>query len=314
VLPLGQTREAVTIDHVLSTFDRRTRRDLRRLLRGLGRGLDHRGEDLNRFFEASAALAEEGGPVARVLREERAQVGTLIDDFGRVMAALGDREQDIRLLARQGKLAAEAVASRDRQLGETLEELPATVRQVRGTATRLASFSHLATPVLGDMRIAFEDLAPAVRVLRPAAAAGRRTVRELGGFARQAIPLLVNLRRFSNRGAKSVPPLDRFLGEYGPFARYAAPYHREFAAFFSNTRSSVGTLVDPGRVARIHFVISESTYAASQGEERRAYDALLSTGLLSTTRSVGKNPYPAPGTLGDPRPFEGNYTRVEADD
>jgi phospholipid/cholesterol/gamma-HCH transport system substrate-binding protein len=311
---LGKAREAVEIDEVLSTFDRSTRRRLSRLLGDLGQGLDGKGEELNLLLESSEAFVEEGGPVARVLRGERDDVATLVDDFGRVMSALGDRKDDIQLLARRLTVASESLASRDQRVGETLDELPGAIDQVRTTTSNLASFSELATPVLADLRLAFNDLRPAVRDLRPAAGLGRKTVRALGRFAPRAGPLLDELEGFAGAAAGSVGPLDNFLGEYGPFAQYLAPYAPELGSFFAHFRSATDSVRGPGHVARLQVGVSSSSVGAFTPEMKSAFEALLDIGALTEVYDKGENAYPRPGQLGKPLPFEGDYPRVRADD
>lgn len=310
---IATTRQTVGIDQALSTFNRRTRGRLRDLLADSGKGLAGYGDELNRLFEATSAFAQEGASPLQVLSGQRGEVATLMDDFGQVMRAIGHRSVSVQLLARQMKGAAEAVASRDRQFGRALEELPGTVHQVRKTSAHLASFSGQATPVLADMRRAFRDLAPAVRELGPAAAAGRRTMYELGRFAPEADPLLTELRSFAGAGTTFVPPLDRFLGQYGPFARYLKPYAPELGAFLGNQRSATSTLVPPSHVVRLQAGVAPSTLAVWTPEMKRAFEALVKDGVLRKLSTTGENPYPRPGSLFNPEPFRGQYPRVTAD-
>jgi hypothetical protein len=248
-----------------------------------------------------------------VLNAEHERVAGMVDDLGRVMAALGERADAIRLLSRRAKAASEAIASRDVALGQALEELPTTVTQVDSTTGRLARFSRSATPVLRNMGQGFRQLAPAVRTLQPAAAAGRRTMAALDRFATRATPLTGDLRGFATRAVDLPPALKRFLNEYRPFVAYLAPYAGDVGSFFALNRLASELVSGPGKVLRVLFTISEDSYGATRGEERRALDALIETGLVTKVHTVGVNPYPAPGTVGHPRPFDGHYPRVKVD-
>ena len=90
-----------------------------------GTALRKGGGDLNRTVEALSSLSIEGSPASKVLGKEREHVARLVDSFGRVTGALGARGDSIRLLTRQAKATAEAVADRDTQLRATLDQLPA---------------------------------------------------------------------------------------------------------------------------------------------------------------------------------------------
>ena len=313
ILRINQAREYVSIDDVLSTFDADTRRSLRGLLTRVRRGFDGRGDDLNRLFEANAALVDEGGPVVRTLAEERRSVASFIDDFGRVMRALGDRRDDIRLLARRGRVAAEALASREEQFAATLGEFPGMIRQTRETTGRIAALSRNATPVIRDLGIGFEELAPAVRALRPASAAGRRVMRELNGFTREAEPLLRELGTFSTSTTRFIPQLDAFLKQYRPFGAYTKPFAAELGAHFG-TLGNGWEKFGVGYAPRLQPVISESSYTQATPQQTEAYDALLELGALDTFRFRSRNAYPAPGTIENPQPFEGDFPRIQADE
>src|SRR5206468_9667957 len=112
------------------------------------------GGDLNRTLEAMAALPSQGSPALQALAGERAHVAGLVDSFGRVAGALGGRAEAIRLLTRQAKTAAAAVAQRDASLRATLRALPSFLAQAGATSTRLRGFSQDATPVVRDLRAA----------------------------------------------------------------------------------------------------------------------------------------------------------------
>jgi phospholipid/cholesterol/gamma-HCH transport system substrate-binding protein len=309
VLGIDRAKEATQIDELFSVFDEVRRRDLQRALGGLSRGLDRGGGDLNRTLEAAAAVPGEGAPAVRVLSRERDHVAGLVDSFGRVTRALGERGDSIRLLTRQAKATAEAVAARDQKLRETIAVLPPFLRQARVTSTRLNGFSRTATPVLRDLRLATTDLVPTVRDLLPAARGGQTVARELRGFARAATPALAQLRPFARVARPFVAPLEAFLRQANPFFAYMAPYWREVSTFFALDAASYQPTDALGHVARIALPVSRSNLSGVlTPEQDKALQAL--SGELDTR---GNNAYPAPGEAGDPKPFTGTYPRVEAD-
>lgn len=310
LLPIDHAEEATQIDQVLSVLNGEGRRNLQRMLDGLGSGLDRRGADLNRLLESAAALTKYGDPVTQTLADERVRVAGLVDAFGRVTRALGDRRDAIRLLARRSRVTVEAVAARDEQLRRALAELPAFLRQTRATATRLSGFSIDAMPVMRDLRLAVQDLVPAMQELRPAAAAGQRTVHALDRFAVVGTPALTQLRPFANAAARLVPPLAGTLRQANPLLGYLARYWRELSSFLAQAGAAAKYTDQTGHIGRILPLLSRSSLPGTMSP---ADEKLLRslTGEGADTRGV--NAYPAPAEAGLAKPFTGNYPRLEAD-
>jgi phospholipid/cholesterol/gamma-HCH transport system substrate-binding protein len=309
LLSVDHAGEATQIDQIFSIFDDTRRRDLQRIIAGLGGGLADGGSDLNRTLEASAAVPAEGAAALSVFAHDRDHVARLVDSFGRVTRALGDRASSIQLLTRQAKAAAEAVALRDASLRSTLHELPALVRQAGTTGENLTRFAAAATPVVHDLRLATTQLIPAVRDLRPAAAGGQAAVRELDRFARAAVPAIAQLSPFSRKATGFAAPLGSFLRQANPLFAYLVPYAREMSTFFALPAASFQQTDALGHVARILLPISRSDLSGvltpDEEQQLQALDAPFDT--------RGTNAYPVPAGAGDPKPFSGSYPRLEAE-
>ena len=258
LLAPSAAKEATQIDELFSVFDEARRRDLQRALAGLGDGLRGDGEDLNRTLEAASALATEANPAFKTMADENRHVARLVDSFGRVAAAIGERREGVRQLTLQAKAAAEAVDDRDDKLRDFIAELPGFLRQARSTSNRLTTFSGGATPVVRDLRQATEALVPTVRDLLPAAREGQGLVTELARFSRAAVPALDKLAPFSSKARTFVPPLAAFLRQGNPMFAYMAPYFREVGTFFANDAASFQHVDALGHVARIVLPISRS--------------------------------------------------------
>lgn len=313
-LGIAQAQEYVASDDVFSAFEGRSRGHFRGQLRELGTALGDRGGDLNRTLAATAALTDASSPVAATLSAHRAEVSALVDDLGVVMSTLGERSSDIRLFARRSDSALSALDRRDEHLERSLRQLPGTLRQARATSAGLAALSGSATPVLRNLRVSAEELPPLMRDLGPAAAAARRTMASLDTFSRRGTPALESLKAFAASGAEAAPALGGLLRHYNPFARYIARYAQELGAFAANMRSLSNAVDATGKLARINGVVTPSTVAAFTPEMKQIYGRLRELGALE--ESLGPhhlNPYPAPGKIADPGPFEGPYPRVQAE-
>jgi phospholipid/cholesterol/gamma-HCH transport system substrate-binding protein len=312
VLSIAHAGQSVQFDQLLSTFDGSHRRDLQRLLQGLGRGLGGRGDALNRFLEGSDATVTESRPVAQVLAADRAQVASLVDDLGWDLRALGDRANSIRTLTRQGTLLAEAVAARDGKVRSTLALLPGFLKQARATSTHLGGFSLTATPVVHDLRLATEDMAPTVALLQPTATRARATMNSLSRFTRAANPMAAYLRPFARATAGVAPNLEAVLRQVNPALDYLAPYAREFGSLASNLRDGSEQYDALGHYSHTHAYVGKSGVTALfTPEQDAAYQALIKSGALTPIDTRGLNPYPKPGALTHLEPWSGTFPRIQ---
>lgn len=314
-LPLANAPESTQLDQIFSALDAPRRRDLRRILDALGQGLGGHGSDLNRFLDGGTAIIRASQPVNGALDPEREQLAGLVDDFGRVMRALGERADAIRTFAKSSRTIASAVAARDRSLRATLAALPGFLRQAGGTSARLGAFATSATPVMRNLRLASDQLAPAMTQLRPAAVETRTTMKALGAFNTRALPMLASLRRFAPATTHFAPSFAAFMRQANPFVAFLAPYARDLASVFSSMRAATENYDALGHFARIQGLVTKSSLVGVfSADEEQALKALEKAGgieTLSDTRGI--NPYPKPGSAGTPQPFTGAYRRVEAD-
>ena len=309
LLGASSAQEATQIDEIFSVFDQARRRDLQKALYGVGQGLAGGGTNLNRTLEAVSAVPTQGGPAAQVLARDSTQLAGLVNSFGTVTRALGDRATGIRLLTTRIKIAAQAVAARDAQLRALLDQLPAFLQQANSTAGRLQQFSYVATPVVHNLRLAAQDLVPTVQALLPAAREGQSTVKALGRFAVAARPAMTQLRPFAAQATTFVPPLQNFVRQVKPMVGYVSPFWREASTFFALTAASFQSYDFLGHVARIVLPVSRSDLA---GVLTPAQDALL-TKLDGSFDSRGNNAYPSPGGAGTGVPYAGTYPRLVPD-
>jgi phospholipid/cholesterol/gamma-HCH transport system substrate-binding protein len=313
-LPISRAPESTQLDQFLATFDAKRRRSVQRILDVLGGGLRNRGKDVNRFLDAGGDTITASRPVFATLAADRAEVTSLIDDFGRVMRAIGDRGDGIRMFARRGSALARTLAARDESLRRTLAALPPLLRQTRTTSARLGRFSSSATPVMRDLRRSTEQLAPAVAELRPTAEITRRAIRQLGRFSRESIPLAAKLRPFARGATGLAPALERTLRELNPLIAYLKPHLPELGSIFGGLRGATEIYDAIGHYTRVGLVITKSgPVGILPPEQENALQALFDAGILKDADTRGYNAYPAPGSLVEPKPASGGYARVEAD-
>jgi phospholipid/cholesterol/gamma-HCH transport system substrate-binding protein len=310
VIPISRNLEATQNDDVFSIFDRLRRENLRGVLTGTSGGLQGAGgQHLNDTLGAMSHFVDQSDEFAQILAQQRAQVARLVDSFGVVTSALGERSQDIQTFTRAAKTEAEAVAARDASLKATLATLPPLLAQARTTAGKLTTFSTSATPVMQDLTAATEALVPTIQDLGPASIEGQRALRSLTRFADVGTPMLRALPPFVNGLTRFTPSYENFVRNLNPFSAYIRPYKKDVLSWFANAGAATLFEDATGNVARVLIPISLSSLPGTLPPE---IEALLKqfSGALD---SRGSNPYPAPGTVDTPTQGNGTYTRVTKD-
>jgi virulence factor Mce-like protein len=311
-LPLAAADESVALERILSTFDTKTRAELRRSIEGFAGGLEGNGAELNGLFGALQPTAADGGRLMQVLEPQKRQVAALIDNTGTVLNAFGERSAALRGFAVDAKRTAEAAASRDAQLAETINEIPATLDQARSSVNHLADFSGRATPVIADLTAASVDLLPAIRDLRPAAHDGRTLFRELEPFL-DAIDPVVERLPAATRSLKSVVgPLNGVLRQAGPTVDYLKTYSQQFGTFFANVGAAVDTTDALGARGRVFAMLGPSSLAGISQKYVDLADAFLGTGAFQRLLGQKLNPYPKPTEVDNQGPFDGEYPIIRA--
>lgn len=316
-ITLEQAEETVPLETVLDTLDAETRKQVQRNLQSLGGAFDGQGIETNRLFASMEPTVADGSELLAVLRGQREQLGSGINDMAAVMQALADRTTQVQTLAVQAKNTAEAVASRDEALRATFQQLPSTLAQARGTLDNVGDFSGGAIPVISDLRLAAIDLGPTLRDLQPAAASGRRLFDELPSFIDAANPMLNELPPFTRELDPAVGSLDAFLRQINPAINYLKDYDNEVGAFWPSVGDALATRDAIGNQGRINAFLSPTgnEFAGPQGAAFvKAYNAFADAGLLEnfTPSAAQGNHYPLPGTAGDKPPgAEQNFQRID---
>jgi virulence factor Mce-like protein len=299
VLPMTQVADSVDVDQLLSVLQGDTRQRARTLIGGLGAALRGRGTDLNAFVGGAADALGTGSKVVATLASDRAQIGRLVTNLGDVSDAVGQRGTDIALLARQALRSFDAIGSRDQALRRLIEQLPATLAQVRSTTGIVSSVSRVATPVLYNLASAVTQIRPAVRLLAPAAQEGRAVVSELGATAPPLQRTLGKLQALSSPAAAALPPLHKTVCQLNPMIRYLRPYIPDVISGVGGLGSAANAYDAIGHLIRITFVVGDNTLVGLPAAVSQAAYTLMHSGLLTkVTGPLTFNPYPAPGRIG----------------
>jgi len=310
-LPLSHAIGSVQLDQVLSTFDPGTRARIQSDLQSLGAGLARRGGDLSLMLGAAGQTGRLADSVLGTLDRQRGQVGAVVRDVSSVLQAFGDQTQAVRTLAVQADAAAGAAASRDTELADALRQLPSTLTQARATVTQLGSFAQRQTPVLADLTDVTKQATPLLTDLGPTAERTRALFAALPQAMQQARPLLSQLVPLSRSLSPAMVALDSLLTQADPALAYLAPFSNELGSFFADNGAALGGTDASGNFARVFPIVAASTFAGLSPLERKAIETLLGAGIGGKSAAEQTNPYPKPGTIGNPQPASGSYQRLK---
>lgn len=302
LLPMSQAIEDVDIDEVLSVFKGKNQEGARALLTSAGRGLRGRGDDLNDTVEQASGFITSAAPVTKVLDQRRRDVASLIDDLGRLMGTIGEREAGIRRLARGAKVTTAAIASRDEALRATLAELPSTLQRARSTTKTLQAITGKAAPVLAGLGEVLYDASPAVSALWPAATDARTLINELGAAAPKLRTTLNRVTSVSGPATQALPELGKVMCELNPAVAFLKPYAADVGTALQHLGSVTNYYDATGHAARLLPLVNPYTSGIQGYDQQTAatLQKLLTAGPLGRAVQTGYAPLPRAGKINDP--------------
>ncbi|WP_182378194.1 MlaD family protein [Nocardioides sp. WS12] len=218
-LPLDQTSRATDLDEVLNMVDAPTGTALSMLVTTLGQGMLGHGEDADRAIKALAPALQDTDRLGQILADQNTVLQQLIDSVTPVAEQLAtDNGEQLDTLIGATDKTLGATARSDRALGDTLERLPAALREARTTLAALSGAAGATAPVLAALRPATENLV--------------KISGELEAFARSAEPALNGLDPVLDKAEvllERARPVAQSLASLSPDMRTTAHSGRRIA-------------------------------------------------------------------------------------
>ncbi|WP_372787856.1 MlaD family protein [Paraconexibacter sp.] len=293
-----QADQLVDVDQVLSVLSGPTKQRARTMLRELGTTLAGRGKDLNRTLSAANPVVRQGSKVVSTLHRQRTTVAQLVDQLGRVSAAVGERGTAIESIAYRGTTALQAIADRDAELASSIRELPSTLASVRRASTTVGSVSGRVTPVVTNLADAVRRLRPAVEALTPAARDGRALIASLS----RANPELDRLLRGATRATKLLPnALPKVRGVFcqlNPALRHVLPYKDDLLESAFHLGSGSNSYDATGHLVRLVPLLNEGSLSGAPPAVLEASKTLLASGAFLPQKLTRYSPFLEPGEIG----------------
>jgi phospholipid/cholesterol/gamma-HCH transport system substrate-binding protein len=195
VIPVTQTLPNVNTDEFLSALDGDTRDYLKLLVAGGGEALGGNGKNLSATFRRFEPTNRDIERITKALIVRRDNIRRSIHNFKQLMAAVGDKDQQLGDLVDASNAVFKAFARQDVRLRETLSLLPGTLAATDTAATKADKLGRVLGPTLGALRPGARALGPSLQQSRPFFEQTTPVIqKQLRPFARDALPVVKVLR------------------------------------------------------------------------------------------------------------------------
>ena len=214
-IPATRTSTTVGTDRVVGVLDADTRAQVQVLLGELALGTRRRAVPLRGGLARLGRLVETTTGVTRALDDRRALLTRLVGQLDTLFTTLGDRGQQLGGAIDAGRQTLDVTSARDRELADTVRELPASLARLGDAMGAVATLGPQLEPALARLRPFARELPAALRSLRDVVPAGRGLLADLQALARRGGPGARSLRRLLTElgpGAQALQPAAKDLG------------------------------------------------------------------------------------------------------
>lgn len=277
VIPASQTVKTEDINELLDTFDPRTRNEAATTLQNLGGGMIGHEDDLHSFARKAPEVLTSTGEVSKALAADGGvPLGDLLTSAERLSGRMASRDDELAALVDEMAVTVDSFAADDgNQVRASLDQAPDTLDAAHSALTKLD------TPL--------EDLAVAMRQVRPGATALGRSTPDLRAFLRASVTPLGKVPGVNEDAEPGVVALDRLVTDARPLAAQLI----RTGANGAPVASVVGDYAED--IAYFH---TNASGALASGDQAGHWLRIL---LLPGAESLGlagtatRDPYPAPG-------------------
>src|SRR3954453_1454766 len=277
-----RTTAPVDLDQLFNTLDGRTRKSLRRIIRGSATQYAGKSQQASKSLYYFNPALSTSSTLTRELVRDRVLFKRFVTDGSRLVTALADRHSELTDLVSNTNTTAGAIASQNVALGRTLDVLPDTLRNANTTFVNLRSTLDDLDVLVNASKPATRRLTPFLQQLRPLVRDAKPTVHDLrvliskpgGGndltdLERQA-PALANLTdTVFPRSVKS-------LKDTQPVVEYIRPYSPDLTGWFTKFGQGAAPYDANGHYARIQPIFNAFQLGSTPGG-----DVLTYTGATS---------------------------------
>jgi phospholipid/cholesterol/gamma-HCH transport system substrate-binding protein len=255
VLPRRQILSTVELDEVTQALDTRTRRDLQRVVRGLGQAANGHAQALSDSLGNLGPFSDDTNSLLGILDQQHGALRRVVRDTGTVLDAVSHRQGQLSGLVTAGNRVLATTAARNRDLADTVRILPTTLAELRPTLAQLRTVAIDARPVVSALRPAARKLGPTLvdaQALAPDLQALFGDVDRVVTLSRTAVPALTDVvNHLRPVFHVLVPTLQQAL----PVVQYVSLYKQEVVSAFANLAASTQASERPSAGAEpLHYL------------------------------------------------------------
>ena len=299
VIPASDTTTAVDLDQLFNTFDPKTRDSLRRLIRGYDTAYGGRGAQenagllyLNPSLAASSRLFEELDRDSPLLRD-------FVVNSSALVTTIASRKEHLAGLVDHLATTTNAIGSRQKELADSVEQLPPFLRRANTTFLNLRATLDDLKPLVDDSKPVAKKLRPFLAELRPLAQDARPTFNDLSallkapGPANDLIDLTNSQPALRDVAARDVhengkdrpgafPASAKALKDATPEIAYLRPYTVDLLGWFddfshSGTYDALGAASRVGIHASAFSLLNGQLTPVPPGLREQAFKAAAAT-------------------------------------
>jgi len=234
----SQVEPSVTLDQILSAFDRKTRAAFKVWQQAIAEGIDGRGEQINADFARLEPFAEHANRLVTILDSQEGALRGVIKNTGVVFQALASRDHQLEQLIVNGEHTFSAAAEASQAFAAAFRALPGFERKSRVALKELDHFAADATPFLAEFRPAERQLSSLLQAAKPFTPQLDRFLTSLGPLTKAANKGLPDFKKSLTLTVPVLENIRPILHNLDPFLQYLGQYVNEFQAFFANVTAA----------------------------------------------------------------------------
>lgn len=223
-----ETKSAqVEVDQVLAALDGPTRKRLTSLIGQLNETVDGHEADLRKTIRGAAGTVDALGEVLAAVGKDGPAIRSLVSQLSRMTDVAAQRHESVSATVANLDKATGAVAGNQKDLSDTLKQLPSTLRTAKNTLGKVPAASTSTVALLEDLAPGISRLPEVSKQLAPTLVDLRPTVAELRPLLSSADDLLDQTPELLNLGHAVVPTATDLLDDLGPAIAFLRPYTPE---------------------------------------------------------------------------------------
>ncbi len=207
-IPVAQTSPDGNLEEFLSSFDAETRALLQELLAGAGQGLNGNAANLSATLKRFDPIAREFQEIGSEVSKRQYYVEHGIHNFRLLLEAVGSKDTKLAQSVESSNALYATFSQEDRQVQETLHQLPGVLKQANHGFGKLATAVRVTGHTLHSLQPFATELAPAQKQLRTSLTTITPILKnQVRPLLRQVLPVLQQLEPSLKDFSQSGPQL-----------------------------------------------------------------------------------------------------------